>query len=116
MVKMIDFSLDEIDELQMYFGDDYIINDKIKIHQPTIDEVVKYGEAKYFSTIHTLTAIPSDTKSMLWDAGIDWCKISDFEFFIMMTQALTLDKTKIIFTDALICDCTTYSITIGGAI
>lgn len=94
---MIDFSLDEIDELQMYFGDDYIINDKIKIHQPTIDEVVKYGEAKYFSTIHTLTAIPSDTKSMLWDAGIDWCKISDFEFFIMMTQALTLDKTKIIF-------------------
>ena len=50
----------DVDSLQLYFGDDYIINDYIVIHQPTIGEVVKYGEAKYFSMVHTLTAIPSD--------------------------------------------------------
>ena len=50
----------DIDELQLYFGDDYIINDNIVITQPTIDGVVAYGEAQYFSMVHTLTAIPSD--------------------------------------------------------
>lgn len=50
----------EIDELQLYFGDDYVINDYISLKQPTIDQIVKYGERKYFSMIHTLTAIPSD--------------------------------------------------------
>ena len=50
----------DVDELQLYFGDDYIINDNIVITQPTIDGVVAYGEAQYFSMVHTLTAIPSD--------------------------------------------------------
>lgn len=89
----------QVDELQLYFGDDYVINDKIILHQPTINEVVLQGEAAYYSMIHTLTAIPSDTKSQLWDLGIDWCKISDFELFMMMTQTLTQDKTGIIFGD-----------------
>ena len=50
----------DVDELQLYFGDDYVINDYIKITQPLVGQVVDYGEAKYFSVIHTLTAIPSD--------------------------------------------------------
>lgn len=89
----------DVDELQLYFGDDYVINDYIKIHQPTIHEIQQYGEASYFSMIHTLTAIPSDSKSMLWDAGYDWCEVSDFEFFMMLVQTLTPDKTSILFDD-----------------
>lgn len=50
----------DVDELSLYFGDDYIINDYIKIHQPRIGELVDYGEQQYFSTIYTLCAIPSD--------------------------------------------------------
>lgn len=50
----------DVDELQLYFGDDYVINEKISIHQPTIGELIDYGEQQYFSTIYTLTAIPSD--------------------------------------------------------
>ena len=50
----------EIDPLQLYFGDDYIINDKIKIKQAKIGDIVDFGEVKYFSVVHTLTAIPSD--------------------------------------------------------
>ena len=30
------FDMFEIDPLQLYFGDDYVINDKIKVKQPTI--------------------------------------------------------------------------------
>lgn len=49
----------EVDELLLYFGDDYVINDKITIRQPLIGEIVSC-EKEYFSMIHTITAIPSD--------------------------------------------------------
>lgn len=89
----------DIDELQLYFGDEYVINDHIKIHQPTIGEVVDYGEASYFSTVHTITAIPSDMKSQLWDMDLDWTELKDFELFMMLSQTLTPDKTGLLFGD-----------------
>ena len=89
----------DVDELQLYFGDDYVINDYIKITQPLIGEVVDYGEAQYFSMVHTLTAIPSDMKSQLWDLGLDWTEMDDFELFMMLVQTLTPDKTSILFRD-----------------
>lgn len=87
----------EADSLFLYFGDDYVINDKIKIHQPTIGEVADYGEAQYFSVVHSLTAISSDMKSTLWDMGLDWNEVEDWELFMMLSQTLTPDKTGILF-------------------
>lgn len=90
----------EVESLFLYFGDDYVINDKIMLKQPTIGQVVDYGEASYFSMVHTLTAIPSDVKSMLWDQmQLDWMEIEDFELFILFSQSMTPDKTGIIFGD-----------------
>ena len=89
----------EIDPLQLYFGDDYIINDKIKIKQVKIGQIVDFGEAKYFSVVHTLTAIPSDLKSKLWDIGIDWMTMDDFELFIMLAPTLPIESTKLLFGD-----------------
>ena len=94
---MIDF---DVDALFLYFGDDYIINEHIRLKQPTIGDVVDYGEAQYFSMIHTLTAIPSDVKSMLWDQmNLDWTTVEDFDLFMMFSQTMTPDKTGIIFGD-----------------
>lgn len=89
----------DVDELQLYFGDDYVINEHIKITQPTVGEVVDYGESAYFSTVHALCSIPSDMKSQLWDMGLDWCEVDDFELFMMLTQTLTPDRTGILFRD-----------------
>lgn len=89
----------DVDSLFIYFGDDYVINDHIKIHQPTIGEVADYGEAQYFSMVHSLCAIPSDMKAILWDMGLDWCEVEDFDLFLMMSQTLTSDKTGILFGD-----------------
>lgn len=94
---MIDF---DVDSIFLYFGDDYVINDKIKLSQPTIGDVVSYGEASYFSMIYQLCAIPSDVKSILWDQmGIDWTQIEDFELFTLFSQTMTPDRTGIIFGD-----------------
>jgi hypothetical protein len=84
------------DSLSMYFGYDYVINDKIKIHQPTIGEIVEFGESRYFSVAQTLTAIPSDMKSVLFDAGIDYEDIDDFELFIMLSKGLTVEDTYLL--------------------
>ncbi len=90
----------DVSELALYFGDDYVINEYITITQPTIGQIVRYGEAPYFSMVHTLTAIPSDMKSILWDQmQLDWTKIEDFELFMILSQTLTPDKTGILFGD-----------------
>ena len=83
----------EADSLFLYFGDDYIINDKIKVSQPTIGMVADYGEAQYFGVVHQLCAIPSDFKAMLWDIGIDWNELEPFQLFQMLSHNLTPDKT-----------------------
>lgn len=89
----------EADALFLYFGDDYEVNDYIKIHQPTIGEVADYGEAQYFGVIHSMTAISSDMKSVLWDMGLDWNEVEPFDLFMMLSQNLTPDKTGILFGD-----------------
>ena len=89
----------DIDHLLLYFGDDYVINDNIRIHQPTIGELIDYGEAAYFSMVHGISAIPSDLKSQLWDMGIDWNLLEDFDLFCMLSQTLTPDRTGILFGD-----------------
>ena len=96
---MTDSNLLDIDELQMYFGEPFKINDKITIYQPSIGDVVKFGERKYYSMIHTLTCIPSDMKSQLDDMGINYMEISDFELFVMLTRGLTQDMTRLVLGD-----------------
>ena len=89
----------EVDELQLYFGDPYVVNDYITITIPKIGEVVKYGERQYYSMIQTITAIPSEMKANLWDMGIDWTQITDFQLFMMLAPTLPKDKTHILFGD-----------------
>ena len=89
----------EVDDLKLYIGDDYIINDYIRVLQPTIKIIAEFGEKEFFSVLHTITAIPSDMKSQLWDMGIDWMEIEDFELFMMLAQTLTPDRTSILFGD-----------------
>lgn len=89
----------DVDELALYIGDDYIINDNIIIQQPTIKQIAEFGEKNFFSMVHTITAIPSDMKSQLWDMGLDWTELEDFELFMMLSQTLTPDRTSILFGD-----------------
>ena len=38
-------------------------------------------------------------KSQLWDMGLDWEEVQDFELFMMLVQTLTPDRTSILFGD-----------------
>lgn len=96
---MANENLLEVDELSLYFGEPYVINDYITITIPKIGEVVKYGERQYYSMVQTITAIPSEMKASLWEAGIDWTQITDFQLFMMLAPTLPKDKTYILFGD-----------------
>ena len=87
----------QLDMLRLYFGDDYVVNDKIKIRQPTIGEIVEYGEQEYFSMAHLISSISSDFKPELTDMGLDYEKITDIEMFYISTRNMAVDKTRILF-------------------
>ncbi len=89
----------ELDDLQIYLGCDLVINDKITVRQPKIKDIIDIGEPEYFSMVHILTSIPSDHKSMLFDAGIDWMEISDFHFFCLRSPSLTQENTNPLLGD-----------------
>ncbi|MBQ8570246.1 MAG: hypothetical protein IJ444_01910 [Kiritimatiellae bacterium] len=89
----------DVDDLKLYIGDDFVINDNIKVCQPTIRDIAEFGERDFFSVVHTITAIPSDMKSQLWDMELDWMEVEDFELFMMLAQTLTPDRTALLFGD-----------------
>jgi hypothetical protein len=96
---MANENLLEIDELSLYFGDPYVVNQYITITLPKIGDVVKFGERQYYSMIQTITAIPSEMKSQLWDMGLDWTQLTDFQLFMMLAPTLSPSQTSIIFGD-----------------
>ena len=72
----------EIDDLKIYRGKDIRITDKIIVTQPTIDQIIEFGEKEYFQTVHCLTGVGADFKWQLWDYyGIDYTQIDDYELF-----------------------------------
>lgn len=89
----------EYDELKMYFGEPFYINDKISVYIPTIGDIVEFGEREYYGMVHTLTCIPSDMKSQLDDLGIDYMEISDFNLFILLSKSLPQKTTRLILGD-----------------
>lgn len=89
----------EIDELKLYFGEDFHINEHVIIRQPSMGDIIEFGERKYFSLIHLLTATPSDMIAQLYKMGLDWNDVEDFELFSMFAISLDLEDTKILFGD-----------------
>lgn len=75
----------DIDELKIYRGSDIPITDKIIVIQPTLDQIIEFGEKRYFQAVHQLTGVGADFKWQLWDYfNIDYTTIDDYELFKKM--------------------------------
>ena len=86
----------DVDDLKIYRGSDIRITDKIIVTQPTIDQIIEFGEKRSFSSVHTLTGVGADFKWQLWDYfGIDYTQLDDFELFKKMIYSLLSSKKKI---------------------
>lgn len=86
----------DCDELQIYRGRDIYVTPKIIITQPTLDQIERFGEKRYFSAIHTLTAVGADLKWQLWDYNqIDYTQIEDYDLFVKLISQMVSSKKKL---------------------
>lgn len=92
-------SLFEYDELKMYYGYPYWVTNKIEILQPKLGDIIEFGDIKFYSIVSTLCANTTSLRLQLWDMGVDWTKISDYELFIQLIRNLTPNETHLIFGD-----------------
>lgn len=89
----------DFDELKLYFGEDYWATDKIKILQPTIGDILEFGDSHFYSIINSICGNTTTHRLMLWKAGIDWNEYSDFELFYNIIKSLKPEDTYLIFGD-----------------
>lgn len=94
----------QFDKLQMYFGEPYIIDlenceGKIQINQPTIGDVVRFGEKPFYSTLSIFVTNTTTYRLTLWEMGLDWNEVSDFELFIMLKNGINADASALMFGD-----------------
>ena len=84
------------DKLRIYKGLDVPITPKISVKQPTLSEILEFGERDYFSAVRTLTSCGADMKWQLWEQGIDYTKISDYDLFIKLIWRILGSQKKMI--------------------
>jgi hypothetical protein len=80
------------DKLKMFFGDDYEVVDGIVISQPTIGDILKIGEEKFYHALSPFLYNSTSIRLLLWDNGRDWCNVKDIEVFAILMSDPTLDK------------------------
>lgn len=92
-------SQENIDIIEIYFKDNLEVSGGINLHIPTIREIMDYGENKFWSFVSFICANSTSLRLMLWQNGIDWCEVSDFQLFRMLLPNFTKDYTSIVFGD-----------------
>lgn len=92
----------KFDALKMYFREDYYVQG-IRIVEPTIGDILKMGESKFYSGLHPFLYNSTSIRVMLWDLPerIDWCKVKDIEVFSMLKSIPNIDfsSMQLLFPD-----------------
>ena len=88
-----------VDEAKLLTGEDIKITKFLSIKQPTVKEVLLFGEKRYFSMVHSLTSEPFDMPYYLDQMGIDFEKITPFELFCILITGISYEDTQMLFGD-----------------
>ena len=87
------------DRLQMYFGEPFDLQNGMIIYQPTIGDILKVGETSFYNNLNVFVGNPTMYRLKLWESGIDWNKISDFDLFTLLVKTCDIQYTKLLFGD-----------------
>lgn len=91
-----------IDKGKLYKDGFVQITDDICLKIPKIGEIFDFGEKEYFSIVTMLCSNAFDYKWQLYEKGLDFSKIDDYDMFItFIAPSITLDETRILFGDML---------------
>ena len=85
----------EFDEMKIYRGDDIKINTNIIMKIPTVNQIIDFGEYSYFNAVYTFASVGADLKWQLWDLGIDYTTIEDYDLFVDIISRFVASKKTI---------------------
>lgn len=85
-------------DLNILYKSYYPINDKIHVIIPTVEEVLE-DESNYYGLVSAFTAMPIDMMVQLYDAGIDFSTIDEYELFQSLFLGLRGQDTHLLFGD-----------------
>lgn len=94
----------EFDYLKMYFGEPYAIDEKdtegsVTVYEPTLGDIISLGEKRFYATLNVFTSNTTQYRVILWDAGIDWNEITDYDLFLMLYKSIDMESSRLLFGD-----------------
>lgn len=91
------------DKLKMFFGEPFTVKcedaNSITIYQPTIGNILEFGEQSFYSMLNTFVSNTTSYRLQLWNMGVDWNKITDYQLFCMLVNGLDKKSTSLLFGD-----------------
>ena len=104
----------EFDKLQMYFREPYIVDvesaeGQLTLYQPTIGDLVRIGQKRFFQTVSVFTTNTTQNRLMLWDNGIDWNTMRDFDLFCSMISLIDPEVSKLFLGEINLSDFSLYN-------
>ena len=88
-----------VDEIRLLTGQPFDIGVGIKLQQPTIRDIAKFGESEYMSLVSAVTSEPFDMPYYLDQMGIDFEKIKPFELFCILVSKIPQSTSRLLFGD-----------------
>ena len=87
-----------MDELSVFRGRSYAVNGKLSIRHPTLDEIERFGEQRYFGIVRSLCATPADRKVDIWDSlHVYWDTVDEYELFVSSFLSVQKEDLSILF-------------------
>lgn len=80
-------------------GDPIVIDEKITLKQPTVNDIMEFGEEKFFGVFWGMCSSAYDRPSFFADLGVDFMLVSDWEYFLSVARSLNKKATSLIFGD-----------------
>lgn len=88
-----------VDEIRLLTGEPFDVGVGIKLRQPTMREIAKFGESDYLSLVSAVTSEPFDMPYFLDQMNIDFEKIKPFELFCILTANIPQSTSRLLFGD-----------------
>ena len=85
-----------MDKINLLFGEPLILGNLVFRH-PTVNEILEVGEDFYHSCINIFTLRPYDMMVDLYDSGIDYEKMENYDLFVLMCGETLKEKNGKVF-------------------
>lgn len=89
----------KFDRLKMYFGEPYEVTGNLTVYQPSIGNILEYGEQDFYGELNKFICTSTQYRVQLWDVGYDWNKISDFQLFQSLYRTVDSKFSALLFHD-----------------